>query len=94
MEFSMDLLEFRIRHMGIDLRGRDRRVSEELLDGSDISTVGKQGSGEAMSKGMGGNFFDDIGSEGIFLDLVRDEEPGKPHVRTRKRFFYDIISLH
>lgn len=86
MKPPMDLLEFRIRHVGIDLRGRDGSMPEEFLDGTDIGAVGEEGSGETVAEGVGGDFLDDIGSERVFLDLVGDKKPGKPHIRIGKRF--------
>ncbi len=94
MELSMDLLELRIRDVRIDLSGRDRGVSEELLDRSDIGTIGEESRREAMSECMSGNFFDDIRSECVLLDLVCYEESAETHVYIRKWLFYDIISLY
>lgn len=90
----MNFLEFGIRHMGIDLRGGNRGMSEELLNRTDIGTVGEQGSGETMTERVSGDIFYDIGSEGIFLNLIGDKKPGKSHIRIGERLFYDIISLY
>lgn len=75
MKPLVDLLELGIGHVGIDLRGRDRGMSKELLDGTYIRTVCQQGSGEAMPKGVGRNLFDDIGTKGVLLDFGGNEEP-------------------
>lgn len=80
MEFPMDFLEFRVRHMCIDLCGRDRSMSEEFLDGTDIGTISEQGSGEAMPECVSRNLFYDIRPERIFLDLIGDEEPAEPYI--------------
>lgn len=93
MELLVYLLEFRVRHMGIDLSGRYRSMSEKFLDSTDIRTVGEQGSGETMSERMSGNLFYDIRPERVFFDFVGDEEPTESYIRVGKRFFYNIISL-
>ena len=94
MKFFVNLFEFRIRHMGIYLRGRDRSMSEKFLDSSNIRTVGEEGSGETMSECMSGNLFYDIGPESIVFNLIGDEKSRKSHIRIRQRFFYNIISLY
>ncbi len=74
MKFSVNLLELRICDMGIDLCGSDRSMSEKLLDSTNIGTVCEEGSGETMSERMSGNFFYDIGSKGIFFNLIGDKK--------------------
>lgn len=88
MELPVDFLKLRIRHMGIDLRGRDRSMSEELLDSTDIGTIGEQSSGETMPEGVGGDFFYNIRPERVFFDFIGDKEPTEPYVCVRKRLFY------
>lgn len=39
MELFMDLLQVRIRYVGIDLSCLNRRMTEQLLDGTNICTV-------------------------------------------------------
>ena len=94
MKFPVNFFELGIRHMGIDLRGGDRCVPEELLDGTDIGTVGEQGSGETMTKRVSGDIFYNIGTEGVFLNLIGDKKPRESHICVRQGLFYDIISLY
>lgn len=49
----MDLSQLWIRHMCIDLRGRDILVSEHLLDSTKICTTTKKICGEAVAQSMG-----------------------------------------
>ena len=41
-----------IEHMRIDLRGRDIRVSEEHLNGAEVSAVRQKMRGEGVSEGV------------------------------------------
>lgn len=61
MEFFMDFLKSRIRHVRIDLGRRDRRMTEKLLDGADIGPVGKKGRCERMPERMDRDVFYDAG---------------------------------
>lgn len=61
MEFFMNFLESRIRHVGIYLGRRDRRMTEKFLDGADIGPVGKKGRRERVPERMDRNVFYDSG---------------------------------
>lgn len=74
MEPFMYLLELGIRDMGIDLSRGYRGMSQELLDRPDIGTVSQKRRRKAVPERVSGDFFDDIGSERILLDLIRYEE--------------------
>lgn len=90
----MDFLELRIRHMSIDLCGGNRGMSKKLLDSSYVCAIGEEGSGEAVTEGMCRNFLDDIRSERVFLDLIRDKKSCESYICIDERLFYDVISLY
>ena len=52
VEFPMCFTELRIRHVGIDLRRRDRGMPEKLLDDTHIGTIREESCREAMTEGM------------------------------------------
>ena len=52
MEFLVSFFEFWIRDMCIHLSGRDRCMSEKLLDDADISTIGEESRREWMAKSV------------------------------------------
>lgn len=54
--------------VGVDHGGGDVGVAEQFLDGAEILTGFEEVGGEAMSEGMAGNFFGDLG----FLDSGGD----------------------
>lgn len=60
MELLVNLFEFRIGYVSVDLCGRDRGVTEEFLDGADIGAVGEECRGEGMSEGVSRDILDDI----------------------------------
>ena len=80
MEFLMNLLKFRIGHMGVDLCGCDGGVTEELLDGADIGTIGEESRGEGMSEGVSRDILDYIRSQSVFFDLIGDKKSTQTHV--------------
>jgi hypothetical protein len=49
-------------------------MSEEFLNGTNISTVGEKGSGKTMTERMSRYFLYDIGSESIFFDFIGDKK--------------------
>src|SRR5260221_7579542 len=52
MRFLVDLLEALHAGVRVDLRGRDRRVAEQLLHGAKIRTVVEQMRGKGVSQGV------------------------------------------
>lgn len=80
MKLLVNLFELRIRHVGVDLCGRDGGVTEELLDGADIGTVGEECSGEGMSERMSRDILDDISPQSVLFDLVGDKKPTQTYV--------------
>lgn len=61
MEFPMDFFKSRVRHVGIRLGRRNRRMSEKFLDGADIGPVGKKGRRERVPERMDRDVFYDAG---------------------------------
>ena len=80
MKLLVNLLEFRIRHVGVDLCGRDGGVTEELLYGTNIGAICEESGGERMSESMSWNILDDIGAQSVFFDLIGDKKPTQTHV--------------
>jgi|GEM_PF-4512262 len=80
MKLLVNLFEFWIRYMGIDLCRRNRGVTEELLDGANIGTVGEESCGEGMSEGMSRDVLDDIGSQSVLFNLIGDKKSTQTNV--------------
>lgn len=94
VKLSMNLLEFWIRHMRIDLCGGYGSMTKKFLNRTNIGTVGEEGSGETMSERMSGNLFDNIRSKRILLDFIGDKKSREPHIGIGQRGFYSIISVY
>lgn len=59
MEVLMDLFEFAVFDLGVDLSGFDACVTEHFLDQSQVCTAGEQVGSEAMSKSVRASFWVD-----------------------------------
>ena len=81
MVFLVGFAEFWIGHVGVDLCRRDACVSEHFLDGAYVGTIGQQGRREGVTKGMGRDIFDDIGTQSIGFDHRRDMDAGESKAR-------------
>lgn len=80
MKLLVNLLEFWIGHVGVDLCGGDGGVTEEFLDGADIGAICEERRGEGMSEGVSRDILDDIGTQSVLFDLVGDKKPTQTHV--------------
>ena len=58
MRSGIDALDLLEGSMGIDLGGRDRGVTEERLDGTNIRTVIEHGGCKGMTQDVRGVFFE------------------------------------
>ena len=74
MVFLVSFFQFWVRDMGIDLRGRDRGMTEKFLDDTDISTVGEECRRETMSKRMGVHIFQYPCLESVGLHHIGDKK--------------------
>lgn len=81
----MNLAEFRVRDVGVDLGRGDGGVAEEFLNGADIRAIFEQGSGERVTERMSGNIFYNPGAQSSIFDHVRDKKTGKSNfIRIQK----------
>ena len=80
MKFGMHFLQPGIRHVGVDLRGRNRGVAQEFLDGSDVGPIGQKRRSERVAERMGGNVFHNPGSQGSAGHHAGNEVPGQTDV--------------
>ena len=81
MKLFMYVSELRVGDVGVDLGGRDRRMAQEGLDGTDIGSVAEQIGGERVAQGVRGNIFaHDAGFGGIFADYSLDTSRGQAKV--------------
>jgi hypothetical protein len=71
MGFVKRVEETRGRHVGVDLRGDEALVPEELLDAADVGSCVEQVGGETVTEGVGAGPPDEPGREEMFL-----EKPG------------------
>lgn len=60
--------------MSVDLSRRDRGMTEELLDDTDIRTILQERRGKRVPEGMSGYIFRDARFESSIFDHRRDEK--------------------
>lgn len=75
MEFFVDFLESWIGYVRVNLGRGNRRMSQKLLDGADVGTVGKQRGSEGVTQRMGGNVLYDARLKRPPGDHGRNEIP-------------------
>ena len=68
MGFVVDILQLLVDQLGIDLGGRNVRVSQHLLDGVEIRAVFQQMGGKGVAQGVRGDFCLNSGLLLIVLD--------------------------
>ena len=66
--FVVDILQLLVDQLGIDLGGRNVRVSQHLLDGVEIRAVFQQMGGKGVAQGVRGDFCLNSGLLLIVLD--------------------------
>lgn len=76
----MCFFEFWIRHVGVDLSCGDRRMPEKFLDNTYVSTIGKEGGGKAMTKGMCMHVLKNSRPQSIFLYHIRDKKTSESYI--------------
>lgn len=78
MGFVERVEEFRGRHMGVDLRGDNALVAEQLLHAADVSPVVKQMGGETVPQGMRTCFSGEASRCKVFFQQPRNAPHGEP----------------
>src|SRR5579859_3442857 len=68
MEAVMRVFQAALIDMGVDLRRRNIRVAEHLLDDAQVAAVIEQMAGEAVPQRVRRDVFRDAGAARIFLD--------------------------
>ena len=68
---AVDILDFLVHQTGVYLGGRDVRVAQHLLDGTQVRTVLQQVGGEGVAQGVGR----DVLLDARLLLIVLDELP-------------------
>ncbi len=75
----MNVLELRIRDVGINLCSGNGRVPEHFLDGPNICTILQESSGEAMSQSMSRDILGNSGLESSFANHIGYKESRETH---------------
>ena len=68
---TVDIFDLLIHQVGVDLGGRNVRVAQHLLDGTQVRTVLQQVGGEGVAQGVGR----DVLLDARLLLIVLDELP-------------------
>jgi hypothetical protein len=74
MKFLVSFFEFWIRYMRVDLSGSDRRMSEKLLNDTNIGTIRQESGSKTMSKGMGVKILEDSRTKAVVLYHIGDKK--------------------
>ena len=77
MSLVVDLEEMVDTHLGVLLRGRERSVAEEFLDGAEIGAGIEEMSGKGVSEGVRRGATHDIGVEQALLEIALDTAGGQ-----------------
>ena len=77
MESFVDLAETGPTDVGVDLRGRDVRVTEHQLHGTQVRTPFKQVRGEGVAQRVGGDTFEDPGLSCVRSDTLPEGLAGQ-----------------
>lgn len=80
MKSSVRLSECRVGNMSVDLGRRDRGMSEELLDDTDISTILQERRRKRVSEGMSRYIFRDARSDPTIFDHRRDKKSRETYI--------------
>src|SRR5437867_11836208 len=91
---EVDLLELLVRQMGVDLRGRDIRVTEHLLKRTQIAPSREQMGGKRVPESVRAHAPTEPGGDGVPTDdlvqpLARQRATAKVDEHARMRAFTD-----
>lgn len=87
----MSFFEFRIGHMSIDLRGRDRCMPEEFLDYTDICAISQECCRETMTECMGMEIFEYTRFHPIIFHHSCYKKARKAHIFVIQMDRFDIF---